>query len=541
MKVLVCSWGNICEPDLILGLEAMGHDVDVIKEKIDNKDYDVNYLNLLSNELLKASYDCVFSINFIPIISRVCHTFRIKYISWIVDSPWFQLNSKTLAYPCNYVFIFDKILYEKFKDKSNQIYHMPLGANTRFWDKISVSKEDEKRFSVDVSFVGSLYEDKHDYDKVPISDYLKGYFAAIMEVQSQLVGYNFMNEVVEDAKIEEFVEAANFTGVGYDYHVSEREIVLTEFLGKKCAEIERTRTVCALAKKFNFDLYTLSKTEHLPFIHNKGPADSRFDMPKVFKCSKININMTIKTIESGIPQRVFDIMGNGGFVITNFQSELLDYFVPGEDLVIYENLDDLLFKVAYYLEHEEERKRIAQNGYEKVKALYTVEKRLEDILYTVWKDRLKVCGVNDSQSAAKSNAFIHLLKQLKVNKVLDVGLFLGRNKDNESIKNGELSGFEIDGVELIVKCKSYDLGNIYSKIYQVNHIAPQKYDIIFMLDIVKMIEEKDLIIVIQYLLNFSQIFIFDYDDKLEQLLNLERCDIQKLSIGDFEFMLVVFG
>ena len=49
-------------------------------------------------------------------------------------------------------------------------------------------------------------------------------------------------------------------------------------------------------------------------------------------------------------------------------------------MVCYENEEDLIHKVGYYLEHEEERKQIAENGYRKVKQFHNYEVRLKEIL-----------------------------------------------------------------------------------------------------------------------------------------------------------------
>ena len=65
-------------------------------------------------------------------------------------------------------------------------------------------------------------------------------------------------------------------------------------------------------------------------------------------------------------------MGCGGFLITNYQVELPEFFVIGEDLEVYTGIDDLIEKTGYYLEHEEERNRIARSGYEKVKNLHNI-------------------------------------------------------------------------------------------------------------------------------------------------------------------------
>lgn len=70
--------------------------------------------------------------------------------------------------------------------------------------------------------------------------------------------------------------------------------------------------------------------------------------------------MTLRSIKSGIPQRAFDIMGCGGLLMSNYQPELAEYFIPGEDLVLYDSVDDLIQKIDYYLSHEEERLQIAK-------------------------------------------------------------------------------------------------------------------------------------------------------------------------------------
>ena len=44
--------------------------------------------------------------------------------------------------------------------------------------------------------------------------------------------------------------------------------------------------------------------------------------------------------------------------------------------MVYENLQDMFIKAKYYLEHEEERKRIAMAGLERVKRDFTFENRL---------------------------------------------------------------------------------------------------------------------------------------------------------------------
>ena len=118
----------------------------------------------------------------------------------------------------------------------------------------------------------------------------------------------------------------------------------------------------------------------MPGLRNHGSVDSYSEMPLVFKQSKINLNITLRSIQNAIPLRAFDIMGAGGFLLTNFQAEFLDFFVPGEDFIYYEDKEDLLKKIDYYLIHEDERAAIAKNGHDKVAAARTYRHRVKEML-----------------------------------------------------------------------------------------------------------------------------------------------------------------
>jgi len=73
----------------------------------------------------------------------------------------------------------------------------------------------------------------------------------------------------------------------------------------------------------------------------------------------------IKTIQTGIPLRAWDILGCDGFLLTNFQQELCDFFIPGEDFVYYESPADAIEKAAYFFSHDRERQEIAHYAFEK--------------------------------------------------------------------------------------------------------------------------------------------------------------------------------
>ena len=157
-------------------------------------------------------------------------------------------------------------------------------------------------------------------------------------------------------------------------------------LGFKVAKEQRCSYLLELVKKHQVSIYTNSNTHDLVKIDYRGSVDYWTQMPKVFYGSKINLNFTIPNIKSGIPLRVWDVLGAGGFLITNYQPELEMYFEPDEDLVVFESRQELDEKVSYYLEHEEQRCKIAANGYEKVKLNHNYQNRINKMLQLLQAD-----------------------------------------------------------------------------------------------------------------------------------------------------------
>ena len=152
------------------------------------------------------------------------------------------------------------------------------------------------------------------------------------------------------------------------------------YLGNKVTEQERLRLLGLVSTYFKLDLYTGSDIASLPNVNARGLAKSMTEMPKIFHLSKINLNFTSKPIRSGLPLRIWDIMSAGGFVLTNFQTEIPEYFEIGKEIEIFSSKEELIDKISFYLVHDEERKKIAGNGYERAKREYSLDVRIEQML-----------------------------------------------------------------------------------------------------------------------------------------------------------------
>ncbi len=385
MKALFYRYGSICEPDCITAFTELGIEVTEIKDEITKKDLQPSEVTkLVSDELYKGGYDLVFTINFYPVISAVCNVFQIRYICQTVDGPLHELYTDQVANEWNRIFVFDAEQFRCFQHVNpGHIFHLPLATNPDRWQAVlnEADEESKEKYTSDISFVGSLYSEKNPFVEYEGGDdYLTGLLDAVMKAQLGVYGYHFLDEVITDELVERFKRSVpNFFSLPSTYHMDDKDIMIRHYLDAQITVMERTEIMRRLGRKYSVDLYTASDTTGLP-VNNRGTVKTLTEMPIVFNRSKINLNPTTKGIREGIPLRIMDVLGCGGFLITNYQTEIAEYFSSGEDLVIYESMDDLEDKVGYYLAHEDERRKIAETGFKTVCQYHNYRERILNML-----------------------------------------------------------------------------------------------------------------------------------------------------------------
>jgi len=97
-----------------------------------------------------------------------------------------------------------------------------------------------------------------------------------------------------------------------------------------------------------------------------------------------NLQSILDKKREQIKGRNFEIPGSGGFLLTSNADNLTDYYEDGKEIVIYKDINDMIDKIKYYLEHNEERESIAQAGYERTIREHTYEKRFNNIFKRIY-------------------------------------------------------------------------------------------------------------------------------------------------------------
>ncbi len=359
----------------------LGYDVEEVYQDLLNYDVDEEFAELLRQKIKSTTYDFFFTVNYFPLISNVCQECGLLYVCWSCDNPLISMYHKSVFNNVNRIFLFDLTNVEEFKGMGvDNIFHLPLAVDTDRLDYLFANTSNQEKYVNNISCVGSLYE-KNSYDKMEytLPEYLRGYFEATMEAQKDLQGINIIDRMLTP---EILMELQNY------FELEKSEDSLSDLnlifsvttLGFKIAEKQRRSILIELSKHHDVSIYTNSNVQDLIRVNYRGSVDYWEEMPLVFKNSKINLNMTIPNIKSGIPLRIYDILGAGGFCITNFQAELPMFFENEKHMVWYYNQRDLYEKVDYYQKHDTERNKIAVQGYEFVRENCTYEKRLSDLL-----------------------------------------------------------------------------------------------------------------------------------------------------------------
>lgn len=368
-KILIYRWKAYNYDDVIAAFQKLGFETEIIRQRLDSYDVNEEFAELLRGEIKKDRYDFVFTINYYPVVSDVCQEMGLCYVSYSCDAPLISMYHESVFNDVNRIFLFDADSVGRFRALGvKNVEYLPLGVDYERIDKqLSLPSPYDSQMTEllhnSLTFVGSLYE-KNSYDRISrdLPDYLKGYFDCAMQLEASKFGTeHIFDDIMTSDIAEQLMEIFPFSKS--DRSFSTLPFVFeTTSLGFKTAQIQRKRELIELSKTHSVCAFTESDTDDIFSVKNMGGVDYRVMMPWVFKESAVNLNFTIPNIRTGIPLRVWDVLGAGGFLLTNHQSEMDFIFKEGENIAWFDSEDELLDKASYYMKHEDERQGIAEKG-----------------------------------------------------------------------------------------------------------------------------------------------------------------------------------
>lgn len=373
-KILFYQWYSFMNPGIEKAFKQLEIQYDILYYQQTDWEEDAIFEEKIEKQIQDNVYDAVFSVNFAPVISKVCQHRGIRYISWVYDSPMHIRNIEVMKNSCNEIYMFDWGQVQEYKKLGVNMEHLPLAVDSEIFN-LPMNDEIIKKYSAQISLVGKMYTTDYPKYTSPLSTETKKLLNDMISSQRDVYNDCFIPELLTDELLQKI--NAEYAKAGLDFYIEKREL---EYM-MLCETTSRERTVILslLSKHFDTHLYT---TEKLGIDNLKvhGPVDYYKQMPYIFKLSDINLNISLKSIRTGIPLRCVDVLGCGGFLLSNYQEEIVQYLEVGKDCEVYGSFEEMYEKAAFYTKHEELRKQIARNGFMKAQEIFTFRNRIEQMI-----------------------------------------------------------------------------------------------------------------------------------------------------------------
>ena len=137
-----------------------------------------------------------------------------------------------------------------------------------------------------------------------------------------------------------------------------------------------------IGKYFNASRTIVS--DELPF---SSALQSRFvgqgawgeEIPRIYAAAAIVLNVHHP---DHLNQRLFEVPGCGGFLLTDGKDYVGDFFEPDKEVALYDGTEDVADLVAYWLARPEERAAIAEAGFRRAHQDHTYVNRMESLMET---------------------------------------------------------------------------------------------------------------------------------------------------------------
>lgn len=390
MKILYV-YGMSKARDIVNNLNRLGYKVEEYPNVQHNSILNDEEIEKMVSYIKKHHITHLMSTHLIYNVAMAAHLTDIKYVSIIWDAPYIKIYTPFGKMDNCWFSVFDKLDYERFKaDGILHVKYQPLAIDqydSRRWD---VKRKLNGRYIEDISFLGRLYEDNL-YDRFlkEIPANMQDYFTSIFEeAVFQWDGTNRVYGKTDKAILDYIKLVSPGFKMENVFDLDDVRYFETQYLIRKMANIERICILNALGEKFQVALYTLpdvdkTKVPNVKIMPQVEPGEAA---SIIYAGSKINLNISLKGIEGGTPQRIMDVTGACGFIMTNYCSETAELFEEDKEIVMFKTPEELMEKTGYYLSHDTERERIAGAGYKKTINCYTYDRKLKDLMDWVRRD-----------------------------------------------------------------------------------------------------------------------------------------------------------
>jgi len=378
-RVLVNSGGLLVD-DAAASLKQNGYTpliMDLDQISLEEIDYTIH----------KFRPNIIFSINYQNGLSELSRKHGIPMLCWEIDPavdvphPLKETNHRA------YIFTYRKQNIQDFLSAGFQhVEYLPMATDTNKRKPMRISVKQKPYYTAAVSFVGStllqqasehrktltdLYEHYRN-ERGILQDPLEDPFREILDIQSQ----DYTTYRIPDLFQERLSDFLQYFKERFNPYIDPIRL-----LAETAAAEKRLKYISRL-KRWEVKVWGDEGWQEIAEdgIVYMGCAGHHKEINKIYSAAKINVEVNRIYQPEIVTMRVFDVMACGGFLIAEHAAGMEELFDVGREIVTYRTLDELLDKIAYYLNHPKEAKAIAASGKRAVQNRHTIKMRIDHIL-----------------------------------------------------------------------------------------------------------------------------------------------------------------
>lgn len=373
-KALVINSGYFLLKEFSQAMVEKGHKVRQIQlyenlpqhpffkpEKLQAKD------NFLEEFILTAAEfkpDFIFTVNMIGFdiegsFLQLLESLNLTVLNWFVDTPFGILIDEVKADYANILSLcWEKSFIKPFRSRfiKHKIEYMPYATMLTGREKLL-----NPEFENAIAFVGSSM------------------FYAVETWRQTAQITTVLEKAFIDFSSDKLYQLPDALACFFlEFKINEmQQQTFFYFLGSK---LFRESMVTELNSENNFAVYGDSDWQKTGIKNLKlFPSLNYYrETPQLFFNTAINVNITSPQMATAVNQRVFDIPGAGGFLLTDYRADLMELFDEG-DVAFFKNEQELRDSANFYLSHDNLRREKAEKLKKYVLANHRYTNRLESI------------------------------------------------------------------------------------------------------------------------------------------------------------------
>ncbi len=354
-----------------------------IKARIVIEDDDIFFQNtelFIIEQIYDFRPDIIFVIDHLRYEYDFGNLFKsIKFVTWIQDSLSYLLDEDYISKLGDRDYILNHLInmpdINKLYNDAPHIIDAPIPASDKKYKKYDlrdISSDDIDRYSADICLVCHA-ADVDNY----ISETLKLFDISARNIIKELF-YKYVNDMKSRGEIiysaegfkvyitEFFNDNHVMFSPNNDYMVG----ILSDYMYKGINQrVYRQMLVDTLLDEgiTNIKLWGNGWSDNSKYRpYSMGIAENGRELSLVYQCSKIVLGNNVMTTAAA---RAWETMLSGGFYMSNYIPREYDVcdirkiLKENEEIIIFKDNKDLIEKIKYYLNHENERQKMIEVGH----------------------------------------------------------------------------------------------------------------------------------------------------------------------------------